>query len=730
MNLKRVMALVQTVAMVTTLTVGISFASTEQTEAADNIQLNSPIEISAQENEEAEYEFSVSETGYYKIYSEICEYEFYGTLYEKVNGEWKMLINDEDTHTNSNFVIKYAFHAGTDYKIKVREAENQQFNATVYVEKWEPDVIGVRSKNIYCNVGDDIELKPYLVVENEQVVEDLGVEGITYKWFMGGNDENIISTDSSYIVKNITSDQMEPLGNLDIGCTVSKNGEMLDSVYFSANDIEYTYEVENTVVYVDNGDSVALAPTITDYYGNKVDINDSRFTYKWSQEGNEECISTQPTYNFTGKFDNIATTNIECGVYKDGRYVGYAWFNIIDKQCAYDFEEGIVYAHKDGSAMLAPTIIDSLNNKVVKDPEAEGLTMEWYKVTRVKTGEYEYNYTDPVKVGSGFHYAIDKVSSSDFYLNDEKESAYFEARLYKEGKLIHIKTFEIYDVDELEEENVELYQIVRTQAGTTVNLVPEIYKHGNYIESDETYQFTWAKNVDDKYIEIENKNDKKLVVNVSENDIFKDNNNTFYRCFIYKDGEYIREARFVILSTDDNNTGAITKPVTPEVTTPEVTTKTPEVTTPEVTNKTPETNVPETTTKSSEINSTEATTKAVGNTTTQANESSIASTTEALVASTETKVEKTKATVKTTKNAVKISLKKVKNAKGYEIQISNTKKFKNKGLIKKTVKGNRAIVKKLKGNKKYFVRVRAYKIVNGKKVYGAWTKIKAVKTKK
>ena len=114
------------------------------------------------------------------------------------------------------------------------------------------------------------------------------------------DDENIISTDSSYIVKNITSDQMEPKGYLDIGCTVSKNGEMLDSVYFSVNDIEYTYEVEKTVVYVDNGDSVALAPTITDYYGNKVDINDSRFTYKWYQEGNEECISTQPTYNFTG----------------------------------------------------------------------------------------------------------------------------------------------------------------------------------------------------------------------------------------------------------------------------------------------------------------------------------------------------------------------------------------------------------------------------------------------
>ena len=267
------MALVQTVAMVTMLTVGISFARTEQTEAADNIQLISSIEISAQENEEAEYEFSVSETGYYKIYSEICEYEFYGTLYEKVNGEWKMLINYEDTHTNSNFVIKYAFHAGTDYKIKVRETENQQLNATIYVEKWEPDVTGVRSKNIYCNVGDDIELKPYLVVENEQVVEDLGVEGI-------------------------------PTNGLWV--------EMMKTLY------QHIVHIQLKISH----------------------NNDSRFTYKWYQEGNEECISTQPTYNFTGKFDNIATTNIECGVYKDG------------------------------SAMFAPTIINSLNNKVVKDPEA------------------------------------------------------------------------------------------------------------------------------------------------------------------------------------------------------------------------------------------------------------------------------------------------------------------------------------------------------------------------
>ena len=34
-----------------------------------------------------------------------------------------------------------------------------------------------------------------------------------------------------------------------------------------------------------------------------------------------------------------------------------------------------------------------------------------------------------------------------------------------------------------------------------------------------------------------------------------------------------------------------------------------------------------------------------------------------------------------------------------------------------------------KKKKKYYVRVRAYKSVSGKKVYGAWSKVKTVKTK-
>ena len=83
------------------------------------------------------------------------------------------------------------------------------------------------------------------------------------------------------------------------------------------------------------------------------------------------------------------------------------------------------------------------------------------------------------------------------------------------------------------------------------------------------------------------------------------------------------------------------------------------------------------------------------------------------------------------KNGVVVTWKTAKDVTGYEIQLATDKKFKKN---KKTVKVNKKnaskkTVKKLKSKKKYYVRVRSYKIVNGKKVYGKWSKIKAVKTK-
>ena len=69
------------------------------------------------------------------------------------------------------------------------------------------------------------------------------------------------------------------------------------------------------------------------------------------------------------------------------------------------------------------------------------------------------------------------------------------------------------------------------------------------------------------------------------------------------------------------------------------------------------------------------------------------------------------------------------SASGYEIwQSTNNKDFEQVALIEKndTLK---YVIKKLKAKKKYFYKVRSYKIVNGKKVYGDFSSVVKVKTK-
>lgn len=91
-----------------------------------------------------------------------------------------------------------------------------------------------------------------------------------------------------------------------------------------------------------------------------------------------------------------------------------------------------------------------------------------------------------------------------------------------------------------------------------------------------------------------------------------------------------------------------------------------------------------------------------------------------------------KATKKKSAKNVKISIKKIKDAKNYQVQISKKKKFNKKNiLVKKTVNKVKFTIKnkKLKNKKKLFVRVRACKVVNGKKYYGAWSNTKKIKIK-
>lgn len=81
------------------------------------------------------------------------------------------------------------------------------------------------------------------------------------------------------------------------------------------------------------------------------------------------------------------------------------------------------------------------------------------------------------------------------------------------------------------------------------------------------------------------------------------------------------------------------------------------------------------------------------------------------------------------KKKIKITVKKsFEQVSGYEVILSTKKNFKNAKKI--TTKKNVVTVKKLKAGKKYFVKVRAFKKVGNKKIYGNYSTVKKVIVKK
>lgn len=104
------------------------------------------------------------------------------------------------------------------------------------------------------------------------------------------------------------------------------------------------------------------------------------------------------------------------------------------------------------------------------------------------------------------------------------------------------------------------------------------------------------------------------------------------------------------------------------------------------------------------------------------------------VVKTATKVAKvTLSSVKSSKTKqVVVNWKTVSGASGYVVEYSTSKKFTKSTTKSVTVKkgsGKKTTLKKLTKGKTYYVRVKAYKTVNGKNVYGAVSAVKAVKVK-
>lgn len=218
-------------------------------------------------------------------------------------------------------------------------------------------------------------------------------------------------------------------------------------------------------------------------------------------------------------------------------------------------------------------------------------------------------------------------------------------------------------------------------------------------------------------------------------------------------GDFTRQFAFEVgekgtTGGEEETTPVVTTENSEEITTPDVTTEnSEEVTTPDVTTENGEdvTTSDVTTKNDEEVTTPDATTENGEEvTTTDAtkepeitsvnNGSEITSSKKQQTTSKNVEKEPKATRVKKVKSAKKsliVTWLKVKEVKGYEIQVATDKKFKKnrKTVFIKKAKIVKQKIKKLKGKKKYFVRIRAYKFNGRIKVYSGWSKVKSGKTK-
>lgn len=108
----------------------------------------------------------------------------------------------------------------------------------------------------------------------------------------------------------------------------------------------------------------------------------------------------------------------------------------------------------------------------------------------------------------------------------------------------------------------------------------------------------------------------------------------------------------------------------------------------------------------------------------------ILSNTTDLTTATEPKKVSVKELEASSKKKMTVSWKSVAGASGYQVVYSTSNNFDKKSDVTLTgKKSTKATIKKLTSGKKYYVKVRAYKVVDGKKIYGSYSSVKTVKVK-
>lgn len=680
------------------------------------IEENSGISAEITEGKQSFY-FTPSKSGEYYLFTSGYAYP-YIRVYD-VDREEELEYETGDFQIGHNEYMKIQLEANKKYEFVVRVFEEDDNKLEIYCGDYDfaknVPIKGEYSYSDYCQLGENVTLTPHIhnIFGKELSKEKVNFE---YKWYKvdvsedeNGNEvesrgENV-SNGYELNLPDIKQSQLSDETYSYYLCEVYLDNEKWDDKHIYLFNKELHYSIDKESIYSEPGESVSITPVIRDYKGEPIENPEKYFTFKWemgelAEDGDviqkeisdkykleimaSEDILNKGYWNFNGN-------GLQFSIYKDGKIVTSAIISLYDKNYVYNLSmDDHTYRVYDGDDIVIKPTLSDYKNQEITDVEKEGLKFVWYKREYTHTADYEVKNKKKEKIGTDSMLVLKNLKGNwygcDYDYDYDHEDVRICCDVYKNGILVQSEEeIKLIKEDFIDNCKVPTGRVLYVQKNQKVNLNAEIYSaNGEKLDGNKKeYTYEWERYQGNSGFIYDQESSSFAISKVTDDDIYA-NNGCKYKCRVYKDGELIGEETFYLLyeKEDSNDPG----------------------------NKTDNNkgNNAGNNIGNSSVNN------AGNNVVNNINE-----------------FKKSKVNIKAQNvkgKKVKILFKKVKDAKGYQIQYSLDKKFKK---IKRTknVSKNSYTIKKLK-KKTYYIRVRAYVMVKGKKVYGNWSKIKKIKVKK
>lgn len=252
--------------------------------------------------------------------------------------------------------IFYTSESGPYYNAKVLDSDGE-----VVKEKWfrlfnKAEYIKVKSKeyNRYVNAGDSVTFGIEAYDADDNPI-DLAQKGYTISWYKGvdsndGEDNKKIegANGLNYTVDKVSSEELwDWREENDFGpyylVEITKDNQVITREKYIMVDKNTVIDLVNDGIIVANlGDKITLTPELRDADDNKIDLNDGRYTFKWSKvtmDGTYELETSGISYtidkvsesDFCYKVDD-ENPNFGCYyrviVYRDGEYVAWGIYTL------------------------------------------------------------------------------------------------------------------------------------------------------------------------------------------------------------------------------------------------------------------------------------------------------------------------------------------------------------------------------------------------------------------